>query len=478
MHELSILLQNAFLDVADRLSRDPAELTRRLARRRNQMLMRPVRAHCLTLRATDARLWEFVTPKENEGRYPSKPFDGKEQNLRIDHYAMEALTRPVVFPNGETFKEAARMLGRSVREIRIASRQPNPVLKRTDLRGSLGVMPYDKQGIAWCREHGVGLDSPEAKRYAKGRPKWVVRPSPDPEAALDPSAGKLSYRPDPAFRPIWEALVDRVPDDFVARLRRVYRNNTWTQGPARDRRSAEHEADGEGEPPRRRRCAPNIGWFWLCSICGMQRRMLYLPLRMITLPEYFRARMERDAAERTFWPAPALACGDCHGVNTTRTASWGWNAFVTVVSEGLLYGNEVPRPEFLRRARVRTTTEAGTIKPQARPAVLTPRHEEAVRLTVQGNATHQVAKLMGLSASTAQRLVHRAFELMGDAAPPRPKRNGPTPQVGPADHDIVRFVALGMSHRAVARALGVKPRRVQHVLDRARRQRARAAEKA
>src|SRR3954451_3873555 len=61
MSDLESELHSAWLRVAANFSDDGHDLARRLARRRRAVLMRPPRAWCLALRASDSRLDDHTT---------------------------------------------------------------------------------------------------------------------------------------------------------------------------------------------------------------------------------------------------------------------------------------------------------------------------------------------------------------------------------------------------------------------------------
>jgi hypothetical protein len=97
------------------------------------------------------------------------------------------------------------------------------------------------------------------------------------------------------------------------------------------------------------------GWRWLCPACRKDVRSLLLPL---TLPDFaLLNKIPIPAEELEFSPTRplAMACEACHrcrqfsGRNEACLAK-SWQHTIRYLSTGMLYGDEVERPAWLRVA--------------------------------------------------------------------------------------------------------------------------------
>ena len=92
-------------------------------------------------------------------------------------------------------------------------------------------------------------------------------------------------------------------------------------------------------------------WHWTCPACHRGVRKLYFPLPVPYVETYLNLRLAPPGhtlheADAPPIPLPTFACEDCHHLTHIDERSYkGWNAFVTHLTCGLLYGHEVPRPE-------------------------------------------------------------------------------------------------------------------------------------
>lgn len=272
-----------------------------------------------------------------------------------------------------------------------------------DCRGEVGIRPGDKAGEAWCRERGVPLDSHEAKKYAQmGLTRYSVRPWPDPYRLFWPSAGKLGFVADPVFAHAWEAMIDRVPDEFAQRLSRVKLDEKDRETPDGQCLIEHHGRYG-----------------WLCPDCERRVRLLYLPVRTCTLPEYYGVKI--PGLRLPTWEQ-RLLCAACHRVDTavTRARRGPWNSYVTAVTAGLLYGSEVRQPAWLERLVSPGTGKDGRRKAHLIPPKEAPRRNLAWLLFRQGKTYTEIARHLGIARRSVAPMISQARLPLGL----RPGRTG------------------------------------------------------
>ena len=345
MADLESEFHFAWRRVAACFDDDGVELARRLARRRRAVLVRPPRAWCLALRASDARLPEVATllPADaaDTARAASRALQRgafvmpHADRVRLTAAALRQLCAPVhLDPPGETLDEVARKLGTT------------PVgLRNARLNGLFDV--HHVQGLMGRRGRPVPL-------------LYAARP-------LDPSARNFAA-PDRAW--LWTAsyLPGRIPHDFAQTLTRIecFRahvprtryaddetlhpelrdapappasakrsrrlpppepDHVWykwsTAGhflgddPSNWRKSPNDPGD---RPPRwrtRRRSKPRPprppqpagslhfnGYTWLCPVCGRTCRTIYCPLPRLNLLDL------RSPEDRRRFPGPLPKLAD------------------------------------------------------------------------------------------------------------------------------------------------------------------------
>jgi DNA-binding NarL/FixJ family response regulator len=150
----------------------------------------------------------------------------------------------------------------------------------------------------------------------------------------------------------------------------------------------------------------------------------------------------------------SFACVACHRIRAfTRIGSNSWNNVVTFFSGGLLYGHEVPRPQWLKTGR----RVAYTPRPNRAPSW---RRPQITDLLLQGLTYAQIGRRLGMKRTTidfyvqqiyAQHAVHSRLELstkLGRCLPPRP----------PTRLQIVtELLASGLTRQQIAQRLGILP---------------------
>lgn len=438
---------DAWKRVGPRLKADPAELARRVDRRRRTLLGRPPRGWCLGVRASDGRI-----EKESPAILP---WDGPGELLRHEVTLDAPLVRRlcggvrIEWP-GETLSDVAKKLGVSTRGLTVAR-----------LRGVLSV------------------------HYQRGLGGWWGKPVPMlySERALDPS-GQMFQRTDPLWSWAAEHLEAAVPEEFEQQLERVavyrptmgrgiageprvypshklppppgdgedvcawykykdgvyvgydWRNPLSKKNYERHERRKALERASRGRLRRergtRRESVSNgslqfKGWQWVCPMCGKGVKIVYLPMPAIDV-------LARCAEIEAEWagtvsmgaelggiatveqPPRRFACGACHRIRYVSAAEpSAWNHFVTYLSGGMLYGSEVDKPEAFAPRRKRA------YRPQtSRPA---PRRAHVLKRIGQGWTIKAIAKEMGVGAAAVHNHV-KALRRQAEVSGPLPLTMG------------------------------------------------------
>src|SRR5215208_6338436 len=90
--EMERNIEKAWRRLRGEIFSDPAELQRRLARRRGKSLMRPPRAWCVAIRAADRRItpahWVIVPEHAMELNHPEHPYEPIEHEVIIQTHAI------------------------------------------------------------------------------------------------------------------------------------------------------------------------------------------------------------------------------------------------------------------------------------------------------------------------------------------------------------------------------------------------------
>src|ERR1051325_7420431 len=94
-------IREAWLKLRPAILSDPQQLAKRLARRRLKTLMRPPRAWCLALRASDRRItpmhW-IITPEHAvELNHPDHPYEPIEHTVTIQKHGIRRVCNPFSF---------------------------------------------------------------------------------------------------------------------------------------------------------------------------------------------------------------------------------------------------------------------------------------------------------------------------------------------------------------------------------------------
>src|SRR5215510_14744128 len=113
-------ITEAWLKLREKILSDPHQLAKRLARRRLKTLMRPPRAWCLALRASDRRInpmhWIITPEHAMDLNHPAHPYEPIEHTVPIQKHGIRRSCNPVSFSR-EDAEDVAKMLGVSYRML-------------------------------------------------------------------------------------------------------------------------------------------------------------------------------------------------------------------------------------------------------------------------------------------------------------------------------------------------------------------------
>ena len=299
MNDLDHALFEAWHRVAPKLLDDPAELRRRLDRRKLKTFTQPLRACCVAVRASDNRINDnsaLIIPRTaisldalaHPGRYA-------EHQVTLDKPLLEHLCAPVkIDAPGEPADHVARQLGCRPDALMVLRR--NGTLRADPKPGLMG---------------------------RRGRPVQRVFRS----VFLDPqSHGRTGA--DDIFACSWIHNASMLPEDFSQTLTRTPQYLPLHRGQERF-----------------------IGWRWLCPQCGRSARILHYPVNQPDFPTLIGFAPAK--AEPLPKPAATFACRKCHGIHNFGRMGLGclWNTLILRCSGGLLYGHEVKKPDWLKPQR-------------------------------------------------------------------------------------------------------------------------------
>ena len=101
-----------------------------------------------------------------------------------------------------------------------------------------------------------------------------------------------------------------------------------------------------------------MGWHWLCPQCKKLVRTIYFPVPVRTLFDSWFTdpviQLKLCDADLQEPPPPTFACMRCHRITYfSSTKHDAWNQVITYLSAGMLYGHEVPKPQWYRKERKR-----------------------------------------------------------------------------------------------------------------------------
>ena len=353
MDDVTAALVAAFAEVAPKLLEDPAEMQRRLGRRRSNMYLHPLRAWCVAVRASDRRIndtWALICPRTaislvseaHPGRYA-------EHEVTLDKPLLVRVCESVrIDPPGEPADHVARRLGCLPESLRHIRRKG---ILRTD----------PKPGLMGRRGKPVPL---------------VYRPG-----YMDPQARERAGEDD-VFACCWRQNAEMLPEDLAQAVVRapLYRSIGGRE--------------------------TFMGWMWVCPRCGRRVQTLYYPLPYPDYPTWL--GFAPALAEPMPRPAAAFACVRCHHVQMfSRCAlAISWDRLILQLTGGLLYGREVQKPEWLKQERKRAY----------RPRKDCParRRDQIEQLLVDTDLSYdQLAAQLGLTRCAVRGAAERAMKHRG-----------------------------------------------------------------
>jgi hypothetical protein len=455
MDDVQRALESAWNRILPRLRSSPTELARRLARRqRSALIGQPPRAWCLVVRATDTRLDPLCSTHPADAlrhtlKHPREPAHVK---VLLDSDSLRTLCAPVhLTAPGEPLIDVARKLGTTPAGLlgaRVAgvfqthhvaglgghwgkprpllyTRQPldpaargfaspDPVWAAT-ARHLPGRIPrgikamLTRVPLLVPRTGSYFADDPDDDdahraggpdgRAAKSHKHPELDGNPPPHRERD---GRIlpPPRPDPGWHK-WDGETflghDRTSPLAAANHADRQRRLVLTRAAAKRRRRENFYPgpDGAGSLVFR-------GWRWQCPRCRRLVNLLFYPLpRMHLLPMPLEipalpGNSDDPAPAPALKPAPkpGFACARCHRVrHIGRCHPDSWNELVTYLSAGLLFGREVPRPDWFDRERKLDYHP----RPTRAPSVRRPQIERGL---LAGKTIRQIAADIGLSFGT------------------------------------------------------------------------------
>ncbi|MEO0514262.1 MAG: hypothetical protein AAF086_03070 [Planctomycetota bacterium] len=323
MDELDANLLEAWDVVRAGLAKDPAAAGRRYERGLRSALRRPVRAWCVSVKASDTRI-------EHEAFWDADAAAAAERRERhrvvLFGSLVRHLVRPVVIAwPGLRVEAAARQMGIDERTM-IDWVDKGWVLSRKEkVPGQRGLASR----FVWTGGGGVDVCFPQGR--------------------------------DARWGSLWQSLWRRVPEGFEQTVERVPRVR-----PDRGNRTQSNA----GAPPEDREKVDDgfRGWDWVCpgrvladgteAGCGRVCKKLVAPLPVWTIARAFGpppedcSRVGLEGSAAGVWGVAdyeprrvRFACGRCWDVqHQPRDPDAAWNQLVTAISGGWLYGREVARP--------------------------------------------------------------------------------------------------------------------------------------
>ena len=505
MDDLEQLLRDGLARLRGRLEAEPAELMRRLNRRRQPTLSKVPRAWCLAVRANDTRIDDgFAQPWDHFERKLQSARDGRVRPARrsapVDHEVrlrtdfLRLLCKPVMIdPPGQTLAEVAAKLG-TTRGGLLDARINGTFRVRhiNGLGGARGLVPllYTDKPLdpsihgfcaadelwgwtsAWRGDRvpeGIDQSVRRVGRWQDATRLYRDKDNLHPEHPDVDGGGRRRRRRLPPPQPdyVWYKFKNG-----------QYVGYDWRNAAAaaahekRVRKLARIREQNARRKPRRGASAGSLhfaGWKWLCPTCGRRCDVIYYPLKwQMLLADWDKWLADRAAGLGWTQERPGgFACYKCHRVRSlSRVAKDFWNDLVSYLSGGLLYGSEVKRPPSLQKQRKRAY--------RPRPNGQTPwRREQVKERLLLGCSYKRIATELGIHWHTvdcharkiyAQHGARGRYELAKKLGAPLEKPLTKREQVEP-------LFILGLTYRQIGAALGMKKNEVAAYVSQIRRRR-------
>jgi hypothetical protein len=380
MIDLGEVFLTAWDNLKPHLDAHPDELQARLARRHTARLQRPLREWAIALRANDRRL----TPVRAAMIPDDAPAHLQPHTVEIDVPLFHHLHRPVEtdFPHN-LIPEMAQRLGVTDDAVRT-------LVGRGDLRQR------------------------RIKGFAHKNDRWGGIPFVTGDRPFNPNFGHRMRTPEPLWGAWWQDLPHALPKTFHQTLHRIPQFLTDQHANPRSTKNHPHRNHPRpaksSTPQALTPSSPHLfrpdpiftptprfwGWRWLCPACQNTCRLIFCPTP-IPLPPCFELYLKKHLpADELTPPAPTFACAKCHHLR--GQISWAspdaWNHAVTQISGGLLFGDEVTRPTWLKCQRKLPHKRKS---PTNYPA---PKRTEVEHRLIKGWTYPMIAKDLGISPAT------------------------------------------------------------------------------
>ena len=440
MDDVTSIIRDAWNRIAPTLRDDPHLLAQRIARRRRPTLMRPPRAWCIAVRASDHRI---DAPRDH-------PHD---HDVTLTRSLLARLCAPVrLTAPGEPPRDTARKLGTTppgLMHARVKKIFRAHYIPPTAGRGRPVPLLYTDQSLDPCAQEfarhdrawtwtTMELDERLPPDFAQtctrvpyfrahvprhyydenAHPERDTRPPRESRKLPPPPPDHVWYKwsrsghylgNDPTnWRKSFQDLGERPPRDKPRR--------------GKAKRGSTELAEVRPAPSRSAGSLHFAGFRWLCPSCGKTCRTLYCPAP----PIHLLARVQPRIAQCVDIPRQltGFACARCHRVRfMSRAAPDTWNQIVAYLTAGLLYGKEVPKPKWFVTERKR----AYHPKPNSRPPL---RRQQILRRLLNGWTLQQIADdlhIKPLSVHNEMKTICRQ-EAVPDRAELARKLGSPHPQ--------------------------------------------------
>jgi len=505
MDDIELSIVRAWERLKDKILSNPDELTERLQRRHSKQLRRWPRPWCLAIRATDTRIENIASCHDYELTDPAQHIRYVPHKVWLNNDSIQQLTALVHLQPQSSLKELADLLGTQMQTLTtIRLKNVFHVKHIPALNGRWG-KPHplfsSNQPLDPCAR-GFILPDPAwswtATYLANRLPSRF-------EQSLKriPTFKRRGYRDrehlhpehpanDPPIRPRPPRLPPPQPD-YIAWYKwkgDEFLGYDWRNPHAaanylrHEAEKARRRADRKAHPDKYRKPSKSTGsirfdgFRWICPTCGRIVNTLYLPIARFNLLQHVQLPSPPTrttgilpvSSTRKLKPSPAnsqdssppqhsrlstphdsFACSRCHHIlHFSRTAPHFWNDVISHLTQGLLYGSEVPRPAWLTRDRKRRYAP----KPNAKPPL---RRLQLQELLLKGWTYKRIAAHMQITLGTVdayirkiykQHRVHNRYALARTLGVnlPRP----PTKR-----QQILNRLLAGQSPSQIARALNI-----------------------
>lgn len=455
MDSLDHLLLTALTNTLPTLS--PDQLQQRLARRNLPILTRPPRAWCLAIRAADTRIapphailfdaagcGAGVPPARQTADRLLPSVDAAPSSRVTSHASIPPPNSPFILPPSNLSPRSPLRINPQTGQLPthyVLLTQPllahisqplflRPYTDHRQIAAQLGIHP---NSLERARKKGF-----YEHKFIKGLSGRRGRPVPClyTDAPLDPGSSNFHAPPDPVWGGAWQYAANSLPADFR-------------------------------QPVLRRPLFQSIrgllrfrGLHWQCPGCEKLVRTLYFPLPRPTLSLAFNLHPVSHDLHPLPQNLPTFACHTCHRVRFfSRTCRDSWNQFVAYVSDGLLFGHEVPRPDWYR-----PDTRKRPYKPRlGRPP--SQRRQQILPLLLQRQSDKEIAAQLDIQPGTVRKhikTIYKQNNVTNLQALARKLNLTLPPRRSPKREQILRLRAQGLTYAQISRKLGITKVAIHH----------------